>query len=393
MGQRLAALLVALAVGRTMPAWAGTQSDDERTSRKVLALFEGHSDETIDAFLMRLRPAPLDEASRAKVIASLPTKGEVRPSRKDGEKLSAAQRILDYSARPGAISIKVIEVDSAFVGLYYRTVVLVSAKALALLSSDELAALVAHEMGHDADWNDYWAATQAHDSARMRELELKADGLGVLTLEHLGIDPEHLVSAVQKMMRYNEWQDRSAGATPQTNTGPVTGDRYVSLEERLAFIHAVAKLKWADTSPPTRAASALRFHCNEGFSVSTCEEELARLRDLLAHFDLRSLGQWTWILVRSEDWKPILRQVGRDPDSPAFTILAARQTFLEEALFAPDPPRSRTFLERFSMPLEQLLPFAVAHELAHALCREANERRTDRYATQLRQTGTTSCRE
>jgi hypothetical protein len=250
MGQRLAALVVALAVGLTTPAWAGTQSDDERTSRKVLALFEGHAEETIDAFLMRLRPAPLDEASRAKVLASLPREGEVRPSKKDGQKLSAAQRILDYSARPGSITVKVIAVDSAFVGLYYRTVVLVSAKALALLTADELAALVAHEMGHNADWNEYWTAMQSHDSARMRELELKADGLGVLTLEHLGIAPEHLVSAVHKMMGYNEWQDRSAGATPQTGTGRGTGDRYVSLDDRVAFIRTVATLHWADW-PPT----------------------------------------------------------------------------------------------------------------------------------------------
>ena len=206
MGQRLAALVAALAVGFgfSLPARAADQSDGERTSRKVLAFFQGHSDETIDAFLMRLRPDPLDEASRAKVIASLPREGEVRPSRKDGEKLAAAQRILDYSARSGAVTIRVVDLDSAFVGLYYRTVVLVSAKALALLAADELAALVAHEMGHDDDWNEYWAAMQAHDSEQMRELELKADGLAVLTLEHFGISPERLVSAVQKMMRYNE---------------------------------------------------------------------------------------------------------------------------------------------------------------------------------------------
>jgi len=139
--------------------------------------------------------------------------------------------------------------------------------------------------------------------------------------------------------------------------------------------------------------STLRFHCNEGFSVRKCEEQLQRLRDILGDFDLRTLGEWTWILVQSDDWKPILRRVGRDPDSPAFTILAARETFLEEALFDPDPLRKRTFLERFRMSVEDLLPFAVAHELAHALCREVDERRTERYATQLRQTGRTSCRE
>src|SRR5262245_3136273 len=126
MGQRLVALVVVATVGLTMPAWAGTQSESERTSRKILALFEGHGNETIDAFLMRLRQGPLDEASRATVIASLHKDDEVRPSRKDGEKLSAAQRVLDYSARPGAVSIRVIDGDSAFVGLYYRTVVLVS---------------------------------------------------------------------------------------------------------------------------------------------------------------------------------------------------------------------------------------------------------------------------
>jgi hypothetical protein len=243
MGQRLAALVVASVVGLTLPAWASDQSDSERTIRKALAFFEGHSDETIDAFLMRLRRAPLDEASRAKVIASLPTYGEVRPSRKDGEKLPAAQRILDYSARPGSVTIKVIDVDSAFVGLYHRAVVLVSARALALLSADELAALTAHEMGHDADWDAYWTAIQRQDDERMRELELKADGIAVLTLQHLRISPERLTSAIRTTIRYNDWQERSAGVLPQTGG---LADRYVWLPHRLAFIRAVARIGWAD---------------------------------------------------------------------------------------------------------------------------------------------------
>ena len=252
MGQRLAALVVSSVVGLTFPAWASAQSDDERTSRKALTFFEGHSDETIDTFLTRLRPAPLDEVSRAKVIASLPTDGEGRPSRKNGEKLSAAQRILDYSASSGAITLRVFNVDSASVGLYYRTVVLVSERALWILSPDELAALVAHEVGHDADFAAYVTAMQRHDSRVMRELELKADGIAVLTLKRLGISPEHLVSAVRKMMRYNEWRDRSAGATPRGGRGVSTGDRYVSASDRTAFIRAIAQLQWADSSPRER---------------------------------------------------------------------------------------------------------------------------------------------
>jgi Zn-dependent protease with chaperone function len=251
MGPRLAALVVASVVGLTLPVWAADQSDAERTSRKALAFFEGHSEETIDAFLMRLRPAPLDEASRAKVIASLPQEGEIQPSRNDRKKLSAAQRILDYSARSGAVTIKVVELDSAFVGLYYRTVVLVSGKALALFSPDELAAVVAHEMGHDDDWNEYSTAMQARDNEGIRELELKADGIAVLTLEHLGSSPDRLVSAAQKVMRRNDCQDRTAGATPPTSISMC--DRYVSLDDRIAFIRAVAQIRWADW-PPTVTA-------------------------------------------------------------------------------------------------------------------------------------------
>lgn len=254
MGQRLTALVLALTVGLSMPAWAERQTNGERTSQKTLALFEGHGDETIDAFLMRLRPVPLDEASRATVIASLPKDGEVRASRKDVEKLSLARKILDYTAAPGAVSVKVIDLDSAFVGLYYRTVVLVSAKALAVLDVDEVAAVVAHEMGHDADWDAYLSAMEQHNTARMRELELKADGIGVLTLEHLGIDPQRLASGIQKMTRYNEWRDRTAGATPQA-VAAGTAERYVPLNERLAFIQTVAQLHWADWPRALQAAA------------------------------------------------------------------------------------------------------------------------------------------
>jgi len=170
----------------------------------------------------------------------------LRPSRDEGKKLQAVERILDYSARHGVITLKVIDVDSAFVGLYCRTVVLVSAQALRLLTADELSALVAHEVGHDDDWNAYWEALQAHDSARMQELELRADAIAVLTLERVAIDPERLVSAVQKMMHENGWRNDAIGATPTGTSGLANGDRYVPLPDRVRFIRAVAQLPWAE---------------------------------------------------------------------------------------------------------------------------------------------------
>jgi hypothetical protein len=147
----------------------------------------------------------------------------------------------------------------------------------------------------------------------------------------------------------------------------------------------------ADYGQDAGAAPNHRFHCNTGYTIPACEEQLKRLEKVLSGMDLAQLGDWTWILVRSDDWAPILRRVGRDADSPAFTILEKRQTFLEEALFNPSPDRSRTLLAKWRVPLDQLLLVAVAHELGHALCRETDEARTIRYAEELRRTGTATC--
>jgi len=127
------------------------------------------------------------------------------------------------------------------------------------------------------------------------------------------------------------------------------------------------------TGQLSRVPVDVRFYCNVGYTPSECTAHLTQLRAVLAEVDVGELGEWTWILVRSDDWKPILRRVRRDPDSPAFTMLEARQTFLEEALFHPTPGRDRTLLEKWRVPLHDLLAFAVAHELGHALCQVRDE--------------------
>jgi hypothetical protein len=139
--------------------------------------------------------------------------------------------------------------------------------------------------------------------------------------------------------------------------------------------------------PPPR----MQFHCNTGYSLESCLTHLATLQHLLSTVDLTKLDGWTWVLVRSDDWRPILRRVGRDPDSPAFTIVEKRQTFLEEALFVPLAGRSATLLAKFRVPLDQLLEHAVLHELGHAVCGERDERLVDNYATQLRKSRVILC--
>jgi hypothetical protein len=142
---------------------------------------------------------------------------------------------------------------------------------------------------------------------------------------------------------------------------------------------------------PYRSTSRQQFVCNTGYQQKECNEQTMVLRKALANYPVAQLGNWTWILVRSEDWKAIKLLRGLDPDSPAFTFFAKRETFIEEALVTQVPVRARELLLKWDMNRTDLLDFAIAHELGHALCNDANERNADRVARLLEQKKEISC--
>jgi len=115
------------------------------------------------------------------------------------------------------------------------------------------------------------------------------------------------------------------------------------------------------------------------------------LRKALANYPVAQLGNWTWILVRSENWKAILLPRGLDPDSPAFTFYPKRETFIEEALVTQVPVRNGELLLKWNLDRMGLLDLAIRHELGHALCNDADERNADRVANLLEQRKTISC--
>ena len=142
---------------------------------------------------------------------------------------------------------------------------------------------------------------------------------------------------------------------------------------------------------PYRSTAAQQFVCNTGYKQKECNEETVVLRKALANYPVAQLGNWTWILVRSEDWKAIKLLRGLDPDSPAFTFYPKRETFIEEALVTQVPVRARELLLKWDMNRRDLLDLAVRHELGHALCNDANERSADRGARLLEHRKPVSC--
>ena len=125
------------------------------------------------------------------------------------------------------------------------------------------------------------------------------------------------------------------------------------------------------------------FVCNTGYSLSKCQADMAVLRKTLAKYPAAELGEWTWVLVRSADWKYVVMPQGIDPDSPAFTYLPKRETFIEEALVAKVPHRAEELIVRWGMSTDDLLELAVAHELTHVLCKEPGEAKANLAARTL----------
>jgi len=176
----------------------------------------------------------------------------------------------------------------------------------------------------------------------------------------------------------------------QAQSGPDATKSRGNIEILSSLVAAVPSQPRTD-GEPYRSRPTQQFVCNTGYTQKQCNEDVLVLGKALAKYPLTQLGDWTWILVRSGDWKAVLLPRGLDPDSPAFTFYPKRETFIEEALVTQVPVRGRELVLKWNMGTRDLLDLAIRHELGHALCNDANERNADRVARLLEQKKTISC--
>jgi hypothetical protein len=149
-----------------------------------------------------------------------------------------------------------------------------------------------------------------------------------------------------------------------------------------------------DAAPGSENTGARQhFVCNkEGYKVKKCQKDIAVLKKALERYPVEQLGEWTWFLVTTSDWKEFQRSHGSNPDSPAFTHYAGRETFVEGALLTGEPTRVRELMLLWGMGMESLLKFAITHELGHALCNEKDEGKANRAAELLREGRVPDCK-
>jgi len=154
--------------------------------------------------------------------------------------------------------------------------VLITEPALEILTAEELQAVVAHELGHEYYWNEFEAARHNHDYSELQELELRCDGIAVVTLDHVGVNPERLISAITKLNKYNE------------RPGSLNSPNYVAFKERRSFIRSMAELLRAgrtdNLSPDTSNGVATSNESRSWYEQGLALQRRGHREELVAAF-------------------------------------------------------------------------------------------------------------
>lgn len=132
----------------------------------------------------------------------LPKDDLTDPNADDLAKLKTLDHLLKYHQRDSFVELKVLRAHAATAVFLAGAAVLITEPALKLLTADEPQAVVAHELGHEYYWNRFEAARQNKNYAEVQELELRCDGIAVITLQYVGIKPENLVSAITQLNKH-----------------------------------------------------------------------------------------------------------------------------------------------------------------------------------------------
>ncbi|MGH9766327.1 MAG: hypothetical protein ACREAB_02735 [Blastocatellia bacterium] len=228
-----ATLMLSLMLALTISSSAQTRPTNLKpgsVEAKALAFFEEIKDRSFDDYLKRVRLPKVSEAHKAEVLARIVKGEEVGVSDGMKGKLAAIEPILRYHERDSVIEIRVIGARELYIGLQGRAVLLISEKALNLLPVEELQAVVAHELGHEYFWGELMEARQRKKRGVMHEIELRCDGIAVITLLRLGLDPAKLGSALSRIRLLNA---RIVSTDPFYHPQP---------DERSRFIHAMSEL-------------------------------------------------------------------------------------------------------------------------------------------------------
>lgn len=113
--------------------------------------------------------------------------------------------------RDGKLDLFLYQDDIPYVMLW-RGCVLVFSDGLAdSLFDDELAGIIAHELGHSYFEDEMAAANRAKDARAMRVVELKCDAIAILSLKLMNYNQAHYLTGLQRIQVIRKRKSLSRG--------------------------------------------------------------------------------------------------------------------------------------------------------------------------------------
>ena len=138
-------------------------------------------------------------------------------------------------------------------------------------------------------------------------------------------------------------------------------------------------------------AGPVTISCTTDYDPAQCVASANALAKVLQRYPTTRLGDWRFVLASAEHWQQIVKSLGGDTESPAFTEFDGRVTILEGTLFEGADSRKANLAQRYGQTPGGLLDFAISHEIGHAICREHDEKLADAYGLALRRGGSPAC--
>ncbi|MDQ2834212.1 MAG: hypothetical protein M3Y50_10780 [Acidobacteriota bacterium] len=148
-----------------------------------------------------------------------------------------------------------------------------------------------------------------------------------------------------------------------------------------------ASIKVINVSPDEVSSSlpsSLTLLCTTDLEPSRCMAAVNVLAKVLERYSGSNLGKWKFVVASSDQRKQIVKTLGGDTESPAFTELEARVTVFDEAVFDNKSARRESIAQQYGQPVSGFLDYAVTHEMGHAICQEHDEKLADAYGLDLR---------
>jgi hypothetical protein len=136
--------------------------------------------------------------------------------------------VLRYYDRDSVVDLIVVKMGQPVVLFLGGAAVVISDEALSLLTAQELQGMAGHELRHEYFWNEWQQARLNKQYDKMQEIELRCDGLAIISMEHLDLDPSRFISGISKLASATNKLAESRG------DGMINGDYYTSNDERIS---------------------------------------------------------------------------------------------------------------------------------------------------------------